>query len=213
MDPREQIRAKAQQKQGDSTKEAKRIHYVSCTGDQADLAELADCHAEGQKAQKLGKLKYGKARRLYNYIRQQLIADRRPERPKQWVFKGTLKPGKDDNGTSQHVCTINVKENGYSRLDAETYDAVVELVGKEWAENHITESIVATIDFSLCTKDKETKVFEVLNKLNEFVGDGFVNWEVGYQPNSRYHPARHSLTSEVDAELETLTPTVCSFGR
>ena len=129
--------------------------------------------------------------------------------PSNWV----LKPGKDDNGTSQHECKVLVKENGYSRLDAETYDAVVKLVGKEWAENHITESIVATIDFSLCTKDKETKVFEVLNKLNEFVGDGFVNWEVGYQPNSRYHPARHSLTSEVDEELETLTPTVCSFGR
>ena len=89
----------------------------------------------------------------------------------------------------------------------------MKLVGPKWAENHITETIVATIDFSLCAKEKESKVFGVLSKLNEFVGDGFVQWKVGYQPNSGYHPARHGLTSEVDADLEELTPTVCSFGK
>lgn len=216
-DPRALIRAQAKEKEGGkTTTKDKRIHYVSCTGDDDYLAELADKHGEGKQLRKTGDSKFGTARRLYNYVREMLIADRRPERPKQFMFKGKPKPGKDAKGnpvTNQHVCTVLVKENGYSRLDADTYDAVVKLVGKEWAENHITETIVATIDFSLCTKEKESKVFGVLSKLNEFVGEGFVQWKVGYQPNSGYHPARHQLTSEVDADLEELTPTVCSFGK
>ena len=217
-DPRASIRAQAKEKEGGkaSTKD-KRIHYVSCTGDDDYLAELADYHGEGKQQRQTGEGKFGKARRLYNHVREMLIADRRPERPKQFMFKGKPKlMFKDAEGnpvTNQHVCTVLVKENGYSRLDADTYDAVVKLVGPEWAENHITETIVATIDFSLCTKEKESKVFGVLSKLNEFVGDGFVQWEVSYQPNSRFHPARHGLTSEVDADLEELTPTVCSFGK
>ena len=234
-DPRALIRAQAKAKEGGkTTTKDKRIHYVSCTGDDDYLAELADCHGAGKQQKKSGEAQFGKARRLYNHVRELLIADRRPERPKQFVYKGKLKPGKDGNGTSQHVCTINVKENGYSRIDIDKMEAVKELVGNEWAETYITESIVASIDFSMVPKEKEKKVFEVLSKLNQFIGstpkedaDGkpvldesgdqvmceFVEYNVGYKPNSMYHSARALLPSEVDADLEELTPTVCAFGR
>ena len=110
-----------------------------------------------------------------------------------------------------------------------------ELVGEEWANTYITESIVASIDFSMVPKEKEAKVFEVLDKLNEFIGakpkldkDGepeidedtgeqimqdFVEYNIGYKPNSMFHSARAGLSSEIDADLDELTPVVVAFGR
>jgi hypothetical protein len=157
-------------------------------------------------------------------VRHLLIQDRRAERPKQYVF-----------GSGDKVCKVTVKEGGYGRLDVEAYDEVKELVGEEWAKTYITESIVASIDFSMVPKEKEAKVFEVLDKLNGFIGakpktdkDGepeidedtgeqvtqdFVEYNVGYKPNSMFHEARAGLTSEIDADLDELTPVAVAFGR
>lgn len=229
-DPREKARQKAKGKSNTTTKD-KRIQYVSCTGDESHLSELVDAYAEGKQQQKTGRALYGKARRLYNHVRHLLIQDRRAVRPKQYVFNGSL----NHETGAENVCRVTVKEGGYARIDIETFDNVKELVGEEWAKTYITESIVASIDFSMVPKEKEAKVFEVLDKLNEFIGakpkldkDGepeidedtgeqimqdFVEYDVGYKPNSMYHEARAGLSSEIDADLDDLTPVSLAFAR
>ena len=162
-DPRDAIRQKAKSKPKATTKD-KRIQYVSCTGDDDHLSELVDAYAEGKQKQKTGKALYGTARRLYNHVRNLLIQDRRAERPKQYIF----------NGSEGKVCKVTVKEGGYTRIDVETFEDVKELTkghDPNWADTYITESIVASIDFSMVPKDKEAKVFEVLGKLNQFIGN------------------------------------------
>jgi hypothetical protein len=221
-DPREKARQKAKGKSNTTTKD-KRIQVVTCAGDDS-LSELVDAYVEGKQLHKTANALYGKARRIYNHVRHLLIQDRRAERPKQYVF-----------GSGDKVCKVTVKEGGYGRLDVEAYDEVKELVGEEWAKTYITESIVASIDFSMVPKEKEAKVFEVLDKLNGFIGakpktdkDGepeidedtgeqvtqdFVEYNVGYKPNSMFHEARAGLTSEIDADLDELTPVAVAFGR
>lgn len=221
-DPRDKIRQKAKSKTKTTTKD-KRIQVVSCAGDDS-LSELVDAYVEGKQLHKTANALYGKARRIYNHVRHLLIQDRRAERPKQYAFS-----------SGDKVCKVTVKEGGYGRIDVDTFEDVKELVGEEWAKTYITESIVASIDFSMVPKEKEAKVFEVLGKLNEFIGakpkvdkngepeldedtgeqvmQDFVEYNVGYKPNSMYHEARAGLSSEIDADLDELTPVAVAFGR
>lgn len=228
----DQIR-KQKQTQGKATTSTKdkKIQYVSCTGDHSFLSELVDKFVKGRQKNKEGKSLYGTARRLYNHVTELLLANRSADRPKNFVFKGSVQ----DDG-SRHLCTINVRTNGYGKIDMDAIERIKEITGDEFVQTYITESIVAKVDFALVPEDKKDKVVEVLTKLNSFIGakprvdaDGdavldketgeqlmqeFVEFDFGYKPNSMFHSARATeLTQEQDEELNSIVPIIMAFGK
>lgn len=188
------------------TSSGSRIQVVQVQGEDPNF-ELIHAHWEGKQLKKTGEAAFGRARRLYNVVKQKLFEDRSQDRPKQFKFSAKISP------ETEHTVTINVRENGYGTFDDNTLDKVVKITGEEFADAYFTTHIEAKVDFSLVPEDKHDAVEALTEQINELVGSEVVTWEFTNKPNSAFHAARSKLTTEEDMELDELVPVTMAFGR
>ena len=188
------------------TSSGSRIQAVQVQGEDPNF-ELIHAHWEGKQLKKTGEAALGRARRLYNVVKQKLFEDRSQDRPKQFKFSAMISPD------TEHTVTINVRENGYGTFDDTTLDKVREIVGDQFVDAYITTHIEAKVDFSIVPEDKHDAVEALTEQINQLVGAEVVSWEFTNRPNSAFHPARTQLTKTQDMQLDELVPTTMAFGR
>ncbi len=148
----------------------------------------------------------GRARRLYQIVRQMIMGNRAQDRPKQFKLHGMIM-GKD------HTTTINVKENGYRALTSDQIARITAITGEQWVQANITKRTEASVDFTLVPADKQDAVARHLLETNMIAGASVVSVETKHVPKSSYHGARTELAEETDAQLEKINPMSCAFGR
>lgn len=188
------------------TSSGSRIQAVQVQGEDPNF-ELIHAHWEGKQLKKTGEAALGRARRLYNVVRQKLFENRSKDRPKQFKFSAMISP------ETEHTVTINVRENGYSTFDDNTLDKVREIVGDQFVDAYITTHIEAKVDFSLVPENKHDAVEALTEEINQIVGAEVVSWEFANKPNSAFHEARSQLNKTQDMQLDELVPTTMAFGR
>ncbi len=225
------IRQKAKSAQPKTeTSSGSRIQMVAVEGEEDENYDLVESHFFGKQLKKEGEGLLGRARRLYANLTRQLLKDRTPNRPKQFKFSAKIR--EERNATQDdvelgraakigdiivdihdHTTTVNVRENGYRAFDDNVLEQVTAIVGQQFVDSYITTHIEGKVDFSLVSQDKHDDVAALLGNINEFCGADVIEWEITNKPNSSFHVARASLTTEQDAKLNDVVPMTLAFGR